>query len=115
MSETKRSALQALLAASRATVHQIKPSVTWNECLSLDTSDLSHKVHLLWTLVAELDAGRCKTIGAHQLGNLLENLAPLKNRSLLDNIGQHFIQRLLSYGKETFLQQILQQLALKVA
>lgn len=99
MPETKRSALKALLAASRATVNQVKPSVTWNECLNLETCDLSDKVHLLWTLVAELDAGRCKTIGAHQLGTLLENLAPLHHRVLLDNVGQHFLQRLLSYGK----------------
>lgn len=98
MSETKRSALIALLAASRAPATQKKPSVAWNECLDVDTIDLNHKVHLLWTLVAELDAGRCKTIGAHQLGNLLEKLALLQHRVLLDSIGQHFIQRLASYG-----------------
>ena len=98
MSEYKRSALVALLAAARAPATQLKPSVAWNECLDLDTGDLTQKVHLLWTLVAELDAGRCKTIGAHQLGNLLEKLAPLQHRVLLDSIGQHFIQRLTSYG-----------------
>ena len=96
MSETKRSALIALLSASRAPATQTKPSVAWSECLDLETGDLNHRV--LWTLVAELDAGRCKTIGAHQLGNLLEKLAPLQHRVLLDSIGQHFIQRLTSYG-----------------
>ena len=98
MPEAKRSALKALLDASRATVTQAKPSVVWSECLDLETGDLSQKTHLLWTLVSELDAGRCKTIGAHQLGNLLETLAPLQHRVLLDNVGQHFIQRLTSYG-----------------
>lgn len=98
MSGTKRSALVALLAASRAPATQTKPSVAWDECLDLESGDLNHKVHLLWTLVAELDAGRCKTIGAHQLGNLLEKLAPLQYRVLLDSIGQHFIKRLTSYG-----------------
>lgn len=98
MPEAKRSALKALLAASRAPVTQTKPSLAWSECLNLETGDLSQKIHLLWTLVSELDAGRCKTIGAHQLGNLLEKLAPLQHRVLLDNVGQHFIQRLTSYG-----------------
>ena len=103
MPQNKRSALTALLAASKASCGQTKASVSWTECLNLDSGDLSHKVHLIWTLVAELDAGRCNTFGAHQLSSLLENLAPLKNRVLLDNVGQHFIQRLLSYGKRILL------------
>lgn len=98
MPEAKRSPLKALLAASRAAPAQATPSIAWNEFWNLETADLSHKVHLLWILVSELDAGRCKTIGAHQLGNLLENLAPLQHLELLDNVGQHFIQRLTSYG-----------------
>ena len=83
-------------AASRGLV---KPTSDWTDCLKLETSGLQQNLQLMWTLVAELDAGRCKNIGAHQLSNLLENLAPLQHRALLDNVGKHFIQRLLSYGK----------------
>lgn len=102
MPEAKRSPLKALLAASRTSSTQAKPSTAWSECLDLETGDISHRIHLLWTLVSELDAGRCKTIGAHQLGNLLEKLAPLQHRVLLDKVGQHFIQRLTSYGTSSY-------------
>lgn len=96
---SKRSA-HSLGNASRPLAGRGKPTFTWTDCLSLETSELSHNVELLWTLVAELDAGRCKTTGAHQISNLLENLAPLKHRALLDNVGSHFVQRLLSYGSD---------------
>ncbi len=76
-----------------------KALVNWTDCLNLETSKLAQKVNVLWILCAELEAGRCKTIGAHQLSNLLENLAPLKQCALLDDVGKHFIRRLLSYGK----------------
>lgn len=72
--------------------------MSWNDCLSLDTEGLSQKLSSLWMLVSELDAGRCRTVGAHQLSALLENLEALQNRALLDNLGCHFVQRLLSYG-----------------
>ncbi len=102
MSEThtsKRSTLAHSAASSWPAVSRGKALVNWNDCLNLETSKLAHKVNVLWILCAELEAGRCKTIGAHQLSNLLENLAPLKQCALLDDVGKHFIRRLLSYGK----------------
>lgn len=97
-SSSKRSARKSLQSAPGPAAGRGKPDVSWIECLNLETSELSHKVELLWALVSELDAGRCKTIGAHQLSSLLESLAPLKHCALLDNLGKHFIHRLLSYG-----------------
>lgn len=75
-----------------------KYRVNWAACTILDTKELSHKCQLLWALVSELDNNRCPGIGAHQLGNLLENLAPLNQCALLDSIGAHFLGRLRSYG-----------------
>lgn len=75
-----------------------KTQTTWTECLSMDTKQLSQHYHLLWVLVAELDNGRCPAVGAHQLSNVLESLAPLNQTALLDSIGTHFIKRLRSYG-----------------
>ena len=71
---------------------------SWAACLSLDTKELSHKHQLLWGLIAELDTAKCPTVGAHQLSNVLENLAPLNQQALLDGIGAHFIRRLRAYG-----------------
>jgi len=101
MSEThnsKRSTLAHSAASKLPAVSRGKALVNWTDCLNLETSKLAHKVDLLWILCAELEAGRCKTIGAHQLSSLLENLAPLKHCALLDDVGKHFIRRLLSYG-----------------
>ncbi|DBA74746.1 TPA: hypothetical protein ACH3X2_009406 [Trebouxia sp. C0005] len=101
MSEThtsKRSTLAQSAVSSWPAASRGKALVNWTDCLNLETSKLAHKVNLLWILCAELEAGRCKTIGAHQLSNLLENLAPLKHCALLDDVGKHFIRRLLSYG-----------------
>ena len=95
---SKRSTLAQSAASNWPAVSRSKALVNWTDCLNLETSKLAHKVSLLWILCAELEAGRCKTIGAHQLSNLLENLAPLKQCALLDDVGKHFIRRLLSYG-----------------
>lgn len=70
----------------------------WAACLSMDTENLSQNYQLLWSLVAELDKGQGSAVGAHQLSNVLENLAPLNQRALLDSVGAHFIRRLRSYG-----------------
>ena len=78
-----------------------KAQTTWNECLSLNTKQLAQHYHLLWVLVAELDTGRCPAVGAHQLSNVLEALAPLNQTALLDSVGTHFIKRLRSYGLST--------------
>ena len=99
MSETSVYFRSLAAPASLSAVSRCEETlINWTDCISLESSKLAHKVHLLWILCAELEAGRCKTIGAHQLSSLLENLAPLSHPALLDDIGKHFIQRLLSYG-----------------
>lgn len=75
-----------------------KGEAPWVACLSADTKGLSNKHQRLWSLVAELDKGRGSAVGAHQLSNVLESLAPLNQRALLDAVGVHFIGRLRSYG-----------------
>lgn len=89
----------AALDAVRSSACSTVP-FNWGDCLSLHTAELSKQITSLWVLVFELDSGRCRTIGAHQLSTLLENLAPLGHRTLLDNVGCHFVERLLSYGRE---------------